>query len=605
MALEDDVRKWLSTQEYTADQKITPFQRLRSKYLPPAGVKTWGEWYESLGVTPPKKKTETKRSSGVSTSGNAKKLQAELDAAQNAYDSFRATNRDKRVVLEQNIRTAQNQVESAQRSKDADKYNKASSALKRYQSQLDDLEDQETALLDELNQAKKIYKTERNLAVTEQDIKFREETGQAVSAAEREKADELRRQRDALRGVETPQAQPSFGPPEVRGGQAVPGTGGGVTTPVQQTTQPTEPKTPKQTQTGVRGQTGTTGGTGGAGGTGGKETTGNKGGKGKEETPAQGIDSVIEAAKGIYGGIDEVFRTNPELQALIKKAIGKVNDPTDNYDTARFISELENTTWWKTNAGPIRQRGFYKRQYDELVKGIKSDDPNYEARIAELNRTSEYGRGLVNVMEDLRNNAKTIGVQVDEPTLTIIAKNLYDYANEGDATKIREALLGSGKFAAGDIYTGQAGANIRTLREVAAANGLDFDTQFKNSKDTWLSRIAQGESIETFKDLIRKSAQNAWTVDDRTRALLDQGVDLETIYAPFKKYMADILELPEEKITLTDLAKKGVIGGEKPMNLYDFRKALRQDERWQYTENARTEMSNLTENLLRDFGFVR
>jgi hypothetical protein len=69
--------------------------------------------------------------------------------------------------------------------------------------------------------------------------------------------------------------------------------------------------------------------------------------------------------------------------------------------------------------------------------------------------------------------------------------------------------------------------------------------------------------------------------------------------------MATILELPEDKITLNDLASKGVLGGEKPMNLYDFRKALRQDERWQYTENARTEMSNLTENLLRDFGFVR
>jgi hypothetical protein len=68
--------------------------------------------------------------------------------------------------------------------------------------------------------------------------------------------------------------------------------------------------------------------------------------------------------------------------------------------------------------------------------------------------------------------------------------------------------------------------------------------------------------------------------------------------------MATILELPEDEITIDQLSKKGLFGGQKPMNLYDFRRSLRQDDRWQYTEGARTEMAALTENLLRDFGFV-
>jgi hypothetical protein len=397
---------------------------------------------------------------------------------------------------------------------------------------------------------------------------------------------------------------PSFGPPEVRGGLPITGTGGAVTPSAQTPSEPTETTEPQI-------PTGETDVPRGAGRTDGTERTGSivdkkkKTGKGKEEVPVETIESVLEAAKGKYGGIDEVFRTNTELKALLRRAIGDVDDVTDDYEPERFLSELENTTWWKSNAGPIRQRGFYKRQYDDLVKTLKTDDPNYETALARLNRDSEYGRGLSSTLATVKNTARAQGSQLDDETATIIAKNLYDYANEGDATKIREAVLGAGKFGIGGIYTGAAGNNIRTLREIARANGLDFDTQFATSKDTWLSKIAEGESIETFKDLIRKSAQNAWAVDDRTRALLDQGVDLETIYSPFKKYMSTILELPEEKITLNDLASKGVIGGEKPMNLYDFRKALRQDERWQYTENARTEMSNLTEGLLRDFGFVR
>lgn len=489
-------------------------------------------------------------------------------------------------------------------------YNQAKANRDQARAELDRLRSERNLILareDDANTAKEIRQEEQK--------RQRDADAGRSTASSDKKLDELRgRQttvRQSIRNLETAsqtaptQTTPSFGAPEVRGGRPVAGTGGGVTTPVTGATTPAAPAAPSAGRGGTGGTTGGTAGrtTGraGAGKTGGK----GKSGKGKEEAPTETIESIIEAAKGKYGGIDEVFRTNPELKALLTRAIGSVGDPTDDYDPNRFLSELENTTWWKTNAGPIRQRGFYKRQFDDLVNQIKTDDPNYQTRIDELYRTSEYGRGLKNVIEDLKNNAVTLGVQVDDATLAVIGKNLYDYANEGDATKIREAILGAGKFGAGGVYTGQAGTNLRTLREIAAANGLDFDKQFGTSKDTWLAKLSQGESIETFKDLIRQSAKTAWQVDDRVAALLDQGVDLETIYSPFKKQMATTLELPEDTITLNDLAQKGVFGGEKPMNLYDFRKALRQDERWQYTDTARSEMSALTENLLRDFGFVR
>jgi hypothetical protein len=39
------------------------------------------------------------------------------------------------------------------------------------------------------------------------------------------------------------------------------------------------------------------------------------------------------------------------------------------------------------------------------------------------------------------------------------------------------------------------------------------------------------------------------------------------------------------------------------MNLYDFKKALRQDNRWQYTGQAKEEVSNAALKVLQDFGF--
>lgn len=485
-------------------------------------------------------------------------------------------------------------------------YNQAKASRDQAREELDRLRSERNLVLAREDDAN----TQRELQQEQQKRQRDADAGRSTASSDK-KIDDLRKRQTTVRQsitsleaaakVTPTQTASSFGPPEVRGGRAVPGTGGGITAPTAVTpsvttaTKPTVTPTPTVTTTPTTTKTPT----------GGKVTGGDKGGKGKEEVPAETFESVIEAARGNYGGIDEVFRTNPELQALLKKAIGKVGDPTDDFTQERFLSELENTSWWKSNAGPIRQRGFYKRQYDDLVKTLKTDDPNYQTALAELNKTSEYGRGLNSTIATVKNTARAQGVQIDDDTATIIAKNLYDYANEGDATKIREAVLGAGKFGLGGIYTGAAGSNIRILRDIAAANGLDFDKQYGTSIDTWLSNIAKGESIETYKDLIRKQAAVSWTVDDRTKALLDQGIDLETIYSPFRKTMATILELPEEKITLDDLSRKGVFGGEKPMNLYDFRKALRQDERWQYTENARTEMSNLTENLLRDFGFVR
>jgi hypothetical protein len=390
--------------------------------------------------------------------------------------------------------------------------------------------------------------------------------------------------------IDAPSQTSPFSGPQVGEGQAVSSSKAKSTTPVVTPTQTEKPKTQKLS--------GGTGGTKGTGQTGSKDT-GTKGGK------KDNFEAVMSEAKSLYGGIDEVFRTNKELEALLTKAVGKTNDPSDNYTVDRFISELSNTEWFKSNAGPIRQRGFFKRQYDALKQQIKTDDPKYQERLEELDKTSEYGRGLNSTVQKVKEEARTIGRQIDDTTARFIAENLYNYANELDDVKIRNAVLGSGKFTVGGITTGEAGINKQTLLAVARANGLDLEANFGQATiDTWLDKIAKGESIETIKNLIRQTAKTTWQVDDRVSALLDQGVDLQTVYSPFRKEMATILELPEDEITIDQLSKKGLLGGQKPMNLYDFRRSLRQDDRWQYTEGARTEMASLTENLLRDFGFV-
>ena len=314
------------------------------------------------------------------------------------------------------------------------------------------------------------------------------------------------------------------------------------------------------------------------------------------------FEKIMAEAVKLYGGIDEIFSTDEELKNLLIRSIGDPATAKDDMDEEQFINLLQNTQWYKTNSGPIRQRGFEKRQYDALVKKLKTDDPQYKTKIEELNRTSAYGRGLQDVMDILRENATKLGRQISDDDLRVIAAGIYDYANEDDAVKIRNAILGAGTFGAGKgIVSGAAGQNLTTLRAVARANGLNLDTMFKDSIDTWLDKIAKGESIETFKSVIRNTAKAG--LPDRVGSLLDQGVDLETIYSPYKRLMSAVLEISPESIDLNDPTLRMGIGPDKEVSLYEYQRMLRKDPRWQYTNNAREDVSNSALTVLRNFGF--
>ena len=68
--------------------------------------------------------------------------------------------------------------------------------------------------------------------------------------------------------------------------------------------------------------------------------------------------------------------------------------------------------------------------------------------------------------------------------------------------------------------------------------------------------------------------------------------------------MANILEIDDpNQISLNDPTLRMAITDKGDMNLYDFKKALRQDDRWQYTGTAKQEVSNAALNVLRNFGF--
>jgi hypothetical protein len=141
--------------------------------------------------------------------------------------------------------------------------------------------------------------------------------------------------------------------------------------------------------------------------------------------------------------------------------------------------------------------------------------------------------------------------------------------------------------------------SAQTLSNVAEKNGI---TLAPDQLQSFAARVKKGEDINLVANDIRKLA--AIGQPDNIKQLIDQGVDLSTIYDPYRKLMGGVLEINPNSIPLNDPTLRMAIGPDKEMSLYEYQRMLRKDNRWQYTDQARSEASDVARTVLKDFGFM-
>jgi len=139
------------------------------------------------------------------------------------------------------------------------------------------------------------------------------------------------------------------------------------------------------------------------------------------------------------------------------------------------------------------------------------------------------------------------------------------------------------------------------LEKTARANGLSLDANFGTVVNDWVKRVDRGEDVDIFKNLIRSTAKIG--LPDKVGQMIDNGLDLDTIYSPYKKLMAATLEIDPSNISLSDPTLRMAIGPDKEMPIYEYQRSLRKDPRWQFTDTAREEVASTAKRVLRDFGF--
>jgi hypothetical protein len=330
----------------------------------------------------------------------------------------------------------------------------------------------------------------------------------------------------------------------------------------------------------------------------------------KTATGNEDINAIYALARSKYDNVDSIFLYDPELKQILIDAVGDPATAKDDMEESEFLRRLNASEWAIRNASTYRARDAQRREYNETLdkynKQLEMADTQEKkdailSKIGQLNTTSGYARGLASAKAFIEATASGLTGTMDPKRLDAFVKKMYDSANDKDVNIINRELAALISYKPGTQLGGSVGADLTKLRATARANGFDLDTTFKDQINNWMQRLAVGESVETFQNTIRSQAKLG--LPDKVANLLDQGLDLANIYAPYKNLMAAVLEVAPDSINLNDGTLRSAIGPEKEMSLYDFQRVLRKDPRWQYTDNARTEASDSVLKVLRDFGF--
>ena len=315
-------------------------------------------------------------------------------------------------------------------------------------------------------------------------------------------------------------------------------------------------------------------------------------------TAVKSYDALLAEVQADYSLPDIIFSNVKSLGAILDKYVNQ------KIDIDQFKQEIAKDPWYRQNSAEIKARYLQKFNFQDLVNsGNAKGTTDYEQQIAKITNT-------------LIKKSRELGSAIDEGQAKLIAEDLYIHNQEADDAVVTRRLVTGIRPMAGMIggrltedYSGLALQNYQGLQAIAKRNGFRIEDILPRGVDgkpataqETLQRLALGEIDPTrLEQDVRKLA--AIGQPQFVRDLLGQGIDLEEIYSPYRKTMSRILEIDEGQIDLTDPTLRMAINDKGDTNLYDYSKALRQDSRWQYTGNAREEVSDAALTVLRNFGF--
>ena len=293
----------------------------------------------------------------------------------------------------------------------------------------------------------------------------------------------------------------------------------------------------------------------------------------------------------------ETVPTKLGLSYALLTQLSESSDP-DAVNLYNFFNQLtqeyqNSPSGFNIDAAVVR---LQSQPWMQKYKKSAIADMDFEARFPDL-----YNQDVNARVEAIRDQAAAFGA-------TMTDEQLRDFAVQSrrmnmNESEVNNALTEYIAFDSGNIK-GSARTVQNDIRSWAMRNGVDLTDNMVNNytKNIIAGNTTQDDVLQDLRNTYLTGAFPAWA--DRIQA----GMDPADIAEPYKARMARLLEVDPEQIDLNDTllqrAMQGVGPDGKPavVPLYAFDKEIRNDERWQYTDNALDTYAKAGTTILKMFG---
>lgn len=286
-----------------------------------------------------------------------------------------------------------------------------------------------------------------------------------------------------------------------------------------------------------------------------------------------------EEALSSYGFVYTLANSVPDLKGILDDAI------QHGWTPERLTATIQSSNWYRQNADTTRN----------LIQ-LQTTDP------------ASYNRNVANAVNLIQLKAMALGRSLDNATAQRLAlQTLTENASWDDQRVTQLVSANTG------LLHGENGALASTAAQLAnhmTTVAQNYGVAYSQGwLEQWVTSIEAGSNtLDSWEATMRARAKAAYP---QFANQIDAGQTLRDIADPYIAQMAQTLEIPETQVTLKDsyiqkaLSQTGQDGTtQSSMPMWRFQRTLKDDPRYDRTQQAKDDAFSALNKIGKDWGFV-
>lgn len=276
-----------------------------------------------------------------------------------------------------------------------------------------------------------------------------------------------------------------------------------------------------------------------------------------------------------YGFAAAFFNADPELASLIQQAT------SGQWSVPKFQAKFMNTNWYRSHEAGVRQ-----------WTDLSFRDP------------AEAQQKILDSKYSLSDQFTQLGITVDDATLTSLAQQRVQYSwSDAETQNILSNYI--------SYVPGQTGGGVAGIEKQIRGLAYDYGVTVSNGQmQQWIQgMVNQTYTEDSIKDFVTDQARAKYGGFTKQ---LDAGRSMRDIAGQHIAKYSELMEVHPDSVSLDDpILAKALQGQVDPktglpvtQTVFDMQRAVKQDQRWLRTKNARDSMVDLGQGILKDMGLV-